>query len=107
MEGASKGIRKAFDIKVELPEDLKEKGLAFGKTTITSDAAGTDNVLVLYVIFNKDFDGKLTAKVYDDANQEMGRAAMPVKGKKDEAMFIEFHFDKHTNVDSKNRVTVN
>jgi hypothetical protein len=106
IEGASKGVQKAFDVKVTLPEGLKEKGVEFGKTQVTSDSAGTDNVLVVYVIFNKDFDGKLTAKVFDEQSLEMGRSTVTVTGKKDETKFIEFHFDKRTNIDSKNKLTV-
>jgi hypothetical protein len=106
IEGASKGVVKAFDVKVNLPEELKSKGLEFGKTYITSDSLGTDNLLMVYVIFNKDYSDTLKAKVFDDKELEMGRIAVPVNGKKDEAKFIEFHFDKRTNIDSKNVLTV-
>lgn len=106
LEGASKGVEKAFDIKVSYPQNLSDKGLAFGKTTVTSDTIGQDNLLLLYVIFNQDFNGKLTAKVFDKDSLEMGRAAVVVSGKKDEAKFVEFHFDKRTNIDSKNIVTI-
>lgn len=106
IEGASKGVQKAFDIKIVLPDGLKEKGVEFGKATVSSDSLGTDNLLVLYVIFNKDFKGKLTAKVFDDQSQEMGRSIVALTGKKDESKFIEFHFDKRTNIDSKNKLTL-
>lgn len=106
IEGASKGVQKAFDVKVTLPEGLKEKGVEFGKATVGSDSMGTDNLLVLYVIFNKDFGGKLTAKVFDEQSLEMGRASVDLVGKKDDAMFVEFHFDKRSNIDSKNKLTI-
>lgn len=106
LEGASKGIQKAFDVKIVLPEGLKERGIEFGKASVTSDSSGTDNLLLLYVIFNKDFEGKLTAKVFDDKSQEMGRSTVNLQGKKDEASFVEFHFDKRTNIDSKNKLTI-
>jgi uncharacterized protein YcfL len=107
LEGASKGVRKAFDVTVTLPSDLKEKGVEFGKATVSNDSSGgTDNLLVLYVIFNKDFEGKLTAKVYDDQSLEMGRSIVTLNGKKDETKFVEFHFDKRTNIDSKNKLTI-
>lgn len=106
IEGASKGVQKAFDVKLEVPEQLKTQGLEFGKASVTSDSSGTDNVLLLYVIFNKDYEGKLTAKVFDEQALEMGRTSTNVKGKKDEATFIEFHFDKRTNINSKNKLTV-
>lgn len=106
LEGAAKGVEKAFDVKVTLSEDLNKKGLALGKTYITSDSLATDNLLMVYVIFNQDFSGTLKAKVFDDKQLEMGRASAVVSGKKDEAKFVEFHFDKRTNIDSKNVLTV-
>lgn len=106
IEGASKGIRKAFDVQLKLPEGLKEKGIEFGKTTVSSDSLGTDNLLVVYIIFNKDFESKLIAKAFDEQGLEMGRANVIVKGKKGEAKFVEFHFDKRTNINSKNKLTI-
>jgi len=106
LEGASKGVAKAFDVKIDLPKNLTEQGIQFGKATVTSDSVGTDNLLVLYVIFNKNFNGTLTAKAFDDQLLEMGRATATLSGKKNETRFVEFHFDKHTNIDSKNKLTV-
>lgn len=106
IEGAVKGAKKAFDVTLVAPEMLKEKGISFGKATISSDSAGTDDMLILYVIFNKDFEGKLTAKAFDQQSLEMGRAVVNVSGKKDEAKFIEFHFDKRTNIGSKDKLTI-
>jgi hypothetical protein len=106
IEGASKGVQKAFDVNVQPSESLKSKGIVFGKATISNDSAGTDNLLLLYVIFQQDFEGKLTAKVFDDAGLEMGRTNAVINGKKEDAKFVEFHFDKHTNIDSKNKLTV-
>jgi hypothetical protein len=106
IEGASKGVQKAFDVKITLPENLKGQGLEFGKTYITSDSLGTDNVLMVYVIFNQAYSGSLKAKVFDEHKMEMGRTSALVQGKKDEAKFVSFTFDKTTNIDSKNILTV-
>jgi hypothetical protein len=106
IEGAAKGVQKAFDVKVKLPTELKEKGIEFGKATISSDSSGSDNVLNLYLIFHLDYEGKLTVKAFDEKNLEMGRTSLSVSGKKDEARFFEFHFDKRTNIDSKNTLTI-
>jgi Xaa-Pro aminopeptidase len=59
MEGISKGVQKAFDVEVEIDEQLKKAGVDLGKTTIKSDSSGTDNLLVAYLIFNQNFKGKL------------------------------------------------
>lgn len=106
IEGASKGVKKAFDVKVEMQPELKNKGLEFGKTTITSDTIGEDNLLLLYVIFNQDFTDSLTAKIYDEQMLEMGRAHVAVSAKKGEAKFVEFRFGKHSDIDSKNKITI-
>jgi hypothetical protein len=60
----------------------------------------------VYVIFTQDFKGSLTAKAYDDNSLEMGRVKIAVEGKKDEAKYVEFHFDKRTNIDSKNMLKI-
>jgi hypothetical protein len=106
IEGASKGVEKAFDVDIRLNQNLVSKGIQFGKATITNDSIGVDNLLVLYVIFNQDYKGKLTAKAFDDKNLEMGRATIEIVGEKDETKYVEFHFDKRTNIDSKNKLTV-
>ena len=104
--GVSTGIGKAFEMKVELSEELKGKGMSFGKTTVSSDTGATDNLLTLYVIFNQDFDGSLTAKAFDVKGLEMGRTKLNVSGKKDEAKYIEFRFDKRTNIDNDSKLTI-
>ena len=106
IEGASKGVQKAFDAQINLPSELRSNGIEFGKSYVTNDTIGVDNLLVVYIIFNKNFEGKLTAKVFDDKSLEMGRASLNLKGKKDEANYFEFHFDKRTNIDSKNKITI-
>ena len=101
--GISSGVKKAIEPKIEIGENLKNNGISFGKMTISSDSAGNDNILVAYVIFNLDFSGNITAKAFDNKNLEMGRVKIEIKGKKDEARYIEFHFDKRTDItnDSK------
>jgi hypothetical protein len=106
ISGVTDGVEKAFEPKIDLPQNLKDKGIQFGKTSVTNDSVGEDNLLVIYIIFNKDFKGELLAKTFDSKNLEMGRAKVSIEGKKDEAKFIEFHFDKRTNIDSDSKITI-
>jgi hypothetical protein len=106
VSGVSSGVSKAFDVQVSLPSGLAEQGLAFGKVTVSSDTVGTDNLLTLYVIFEKSFKGTLTAKVFDDKQLEMGRSRVNLKGKAGEARFVEFHFDRRTNIDTNSKIVV-
>ena len=101
--GVSTGVEKAMGVNVEVSAALAEKGISIGKITV-SDSSATDNVLNVYTIFSKDFSGSLTAKVFDQANAEMGRSKMTVKAAKDDAQFVAFVFDKHTNLDNHCKV---
>lgn len=102
IEGASKGVKKAFDVKMKLGDSLTEQGISLGKCTVSSDSLGVDNLLLAYVIFNKDFKGTLTAKLLDENGLEMGRSKASVSSTSGNAGFIEFHFDKNTHIGSKN-----
>jgi hypothetical protein len=106
VEGVTHGVEKAFDVKVDVPQNLAGKGIHFGKTYVTNANDGTDNLLLIYMIFDNDFSGDLTAKAFDNKGLEMGRVTVKVTGNKNEARFIEFHFDKHTNIDSDCRLTI-
>jgi hypothetical protein len=104
--GVSSGVEKALEVNIELSEALKTKGITFGKQTINNDVEGTDNLLIVYVIFNQYYKGDITAKAFDSKGQEMGRVKISVEGKKDEAQYLEFHFDKRTNIDSDSKITL-
>jgi len=105
-EGIAQGVEKAFNAKVEVSEALKEKGIEAGKTTVSGDSGGTDNLLTIYVIFNRDFKGELMARAFDDDNKEMGRARQSVEAKALDARYLEFRFDRRTNIDSNNRLVL-
>ena len=104
--GVSTGVKKAIEPKIEISDNLKQKGLSFGKIMISSDTARNDNLLTIYTIFNVDFSGIITAKAFDKKNLEMGRVKVELKGKKDDAMFVEFHFDRRTDINNDSRLTL-
>ena len=106
VQGATDGVAKAFDVKTEVQPELFSQGLEFGKSSVMSDTGATDNLLIVYVVFNKDFSGNLTAKAFDDQLLEIGRTTSKVMGKMGEARYVEFHFEKFTNIDSKNKLTI-
>ena len=106
VSGISSGVKKAFDVKIDLPKTLADKGIRFGKTIVTSDSSGSDNLLIIYIIFNNDFKSELTAKAFDNKGLEMGRVRVTVECKKDEAKYFEFHFDKRTKIDFDSKLTI-
>jgi len=106
VSGISHGVEKALDVKVELSQIMKDKGIEFGKISVTNDSEGKDNLLNVYVIFNQDYKGTMFAKAFDAKGLEMGRTKITISGKKEEARFVEFHFDKHTKIESDSRITI-
>lgn len=103
--GVASGVKKALELKVELSEGLKQKGLRMGRVEL-NDSSGADNVLAVYLIFDRDFKGAITARVFDSHDAEMGRARVEAEALKDEAKFIEFRFDPRTNIDNDSRISL-
>jgi len=105
-QGVTTGVKKVIEPKFEINETLKTKGIEFGKMTISSDNDENKNVLISYVIFNADFTGTLTAKAFDNKNLEMGRVKLEINGKKEDAKYFEFHFDKRTDIKNDSKITI-
>jgi hypothetical protein len=104
--GVSNGVEKAFEVKVLPTSSLTNQGISLGKTQVSSDSAGNDNLLVIYMIFGQDFKGPVMARAFDSKGLEMGRCKLEISGKKDEAQYIEFHFDKRTDIDNDTKLTL-
>jgi hypothetical protein len=102
-KGVSRGVENSFEVKIEKADHPSLEAIQLGKITLGSKE-GTDNVLNVYIIFNKAFSGKLTIKVYDKNGLEMGRTSQEITGKKEDARFVEFNFDKRTNIDSDSKI---
>ncbi|PWU02707.1 MAG: hypothetical protein C5B52_04850 [Bacteroidetes bacterium] len=106
VHGVSSGVENAFRVEISLSDHLKTSGLELGKIQLSNDSSGTDNLLNVYVIFKKDFDGSVTCKVFDNNGLEMGRSTEKVQGKVGNAKFFDFHFDKRTNIDRDSKITM-
>lgn len=105
-KGVGKGIDNAMQVKIVSPPYIAQRGLEFSRTTIAGAGEGTDNLLNVYVIFKKDFKGKLNSKVYDAEGHEAGRASAEVEGKAGDAKYVDFEFDKRTNIDSDYKIVI-
>ncbi|MBX3256990.1 MAG: hypothetical protein KF862_22830 [Chitinophagaceae bacterium] len=101
IDGVSKGIERTFKNEVVVSGQLKNQGIRPGKIIIHGSDSTTDNILSVYLIFEKDFDSNLTVKVISPEGQEYGRRTEHIKGQKDEAGYFDFVFDKRTNIDGK------
>nr|WP_321235449.1 hypothetical protein [uncultured Psychroserpens sp.] len=107
VEGISEGIDKSLECKIELSKTLLEKGLKTGKYAIEdSPAGGHDNLLTLYIIFEKDFKDIVYVKVFDKNGLETGRAKLEVEGQKGFADYFDFTFGKRAEIEAKSLILV-
>lgn len=104
VDGVSKGIEKTFQNQIVISEQLKKQGIKTGKILINGSDSTTDNILTPYLIFDDNFDQSITIKVISAEGQEYGRVTQQVTGKKGEAKYVDFTFDKRTNIDSKGKL---
>lgn len=106
VEGVSEGVEKTLERELELSQKLKDAGIETGKVIIADDKQGhSNNVLTVYVIFNKDFKGKIMAKAEDKTGKEAGRSTVEIKAKSGEAKYLDFTFDPRTHIDVKSKIT--
>jgi hypothetical protein len=107
VEGVSEGMDRSLDCKIVLSQDLLKIGLKTGKFYIENDSElNKDNKLVVYFIFDKDVNKKITAKIFDKKNLEMGRCNIVLKGKKNEAKFFDFVFDPRSKIEVKSNIII-
>ena len=104
-DGVSKGVQKTFQNQVIFSEPLTKLGLKTGKIIINSSSGASDNILTTYLIFDNDIDQDITIKVFSNEGQEYGRVTQRITGKKGTAGYVDFTFDKRTNIDGRGKIT--
>lgn len=105
--GVSSGVDQAFEIKPETDSLFRLKGLSLGKVQLGNDGEGTDNLLSVYLIASRPVELQAQARVYDPKGLEMGRTRTALRMAQGEARFVDFVFDKRTNIDNDSRVLLN
>lgn len=105
-DGVRKGVEESFSVAVDASPSLKEKGLQFGKIMVTGTDSTSDNILTVYIIFDKRFSGTLTAKAIDKNGLEFGRSAVMVSSDSGDAKFVDFIFDRRTDISREDRMVV-
>jgi uncharacterized cupredoxin-like copper-binding protein len=106
VDGVSKGVEKSFDNEIKITDEVRKKGLSIGKVIINSSDTSTDNILTAYLIFDNDFNQSLVVKVFNTDKKEYGRVTKEIKAKKGEAKYIDFVFDKRTNIDGRGQINI-
>lgn len=94
------GIDKNLECTLELSPALQNKGLKTGKFIISH------NTLSVYFIFGTDLKDTVMARISDKYGQEYGRATQVIAGKKNEAAFFDFVFDKRTDIEHKSKIII-
>jgi hypothetical protein len=102
--GVGEGIEKTLDIKIEVAEHLKNKGLSLGKNYVRDSGENKVNLLTLYIIFEKDFNDTLKIKAFDRDGFEIGRVKKHIQGKKEEAAYFDIIFDPRTKLESRGKI---
>jgi hypothetical protein len=106
-EGVAEGIDKSLQCELLLSEALQEKGVKTGKFSINSlPEGGSNNLLTLYLIFDKDFNSSLTVKAFDKNGLEVGRAKLDIESKADDAGYYDFAFDRRTYIEVKSKIRI-
>lgn len=103
-EGASRGIENTFSNTVVISDELQKAGLKTGKITVRGTDSSTDNIITAYLIFDNAISRSISVKVYDASDKEYGRATATVSGQKNEAKYVDFIFDRRTNIESKGKI---
>lgn len=106
VEGVTEGVDRTLDNKIVLSESLRNQGVNTGKFYIENDSLGKDNKLVVYLITEKDFKGKLTFKVLDKKGLETGRKIIELNRKAGEAAYQDVVFDQRTDIEVKSTIQI-
>ncbi len=106
-EGVSEGVEKTLECEIIISQDLKNKGIKTGSFSIENKTSGGENnLLTLYLIFEKDFSSTLTAKAFNKNELEIGRTKIDVKGLAGEAKYFDFEFDNRTYIGVRNKIII-
>jgi hypothetical protein len=98
------GVEQALSINPVLSPKLAGTGLQLGKTLIDSDGDGTDNKLSIYCIASGKIDLQIAARVQDAKGQEIGRTTNRLQLDSGQAKYLEFFFERYTNIDTDSKV---
>lgn len=105
-KGVREGVDKTLNCQIELSENLKNQGISTGKFFISQSKGASDNVLTVYLLFEKKINRKVSIRVYDRKGREYGRTSTIVEGKAGDAGYIDFVFNPRSEIEAKSRFTL-
>ncbi len=105
-KGVSKGFNESLEkVVVDVDAELQPV-LEVGRAGKRYNDSTQTTTIVLYTVFNKDFNGQLILRMLDKNNQEIGRQLTSVNKKAEESDFVEFSFDKRTQIAAAERYSL-
>ena len=104
VDGVTRGVEESFSNLVEVSPRISGNGIRIGRVTVRSTDSTTDNLVSVYLIFDQKFSGKMTARALDDNGLEFGRTSIDIVADSGQARFVDFEFDRRTNIDRNDRV---
>ena len=105
-DGVKEGVKESFANIVVVSDSLSKAGVQVGRVIIKGTDSTSDNLVSVYLIFSRDYEGKLLAKALDENGSEFGRAKVFVSAKADDAKYLDFEFDPRTNIDRTDKVVI-
>ncbi len=106
VDGVAKGVEESFANLVETSRGITNNRITLGQIKVFGTDSTTDNIVSVYLIFDKRFASRMTAKAIHNNGLEFGRASLEIEADSGQAKFIDFVFDKRTNIDRSDRVTL-
>lgn len=106
IKGVKEGVDLTLQCKLDASPSLKDRGVGVGKFHISQSKGASDNVLSVYMIFNQDFNQKVSVKVFDKNGLEYGRTSAVIEGRSGQAFNVDFVFDRRTEIEAKSRFVV-
>ncbi|WET47442.1 hypothetical protein PYS58_12685 [Chryseobacterium indologenes] len=100
-KSAYDGAGTVLKNKTVIQPSIKDKGIEIGK--IEQD---DNNILQIYIIFNKDFKGNIMVKVKDINNEEIGRSTNYIEGKAGQATYESFMFEQPTDIQGQSTIFI-
>jgi hypothetical protein len=106
INAVSEGIDKALNCELLISKQLIDKGLSTGKFKIENTEKDIKNKLSIYFIYKNDLNINITISISDSKGLEYGRINQRISGKANNAGFVDFIFDKRTNIESKSIIKI-
>ncbi len=108
VDGISEGIDGTLKCEIKLSDILKERGVVMGVYSVENGVnGGANNLLTMYLIFEKDISTLMHLKVLNTEGLETGRSSLKIEAKAGEADYFDFTFNRRTSIENRSIILIN